>query len=291
MVFLIFVWGSLTGFLGIFLLFSNLNPPGKYSNFAISYIYHPNVTAFVYTTSIIATIFYLFWKIKELSVFFKLALFLGLLLQFSGLFFTLCRAAVVGVLVGISVYLCVISKRKTLLILPVLLISIPFLISKYIFLKGIASFYSRARLLIPALDLITQSKARFLFGYGISDSIVVFQRNSLLLVKDDINNPHNAILSLLIMFGAIFTIFLIICILFIMIKVFIRGWKSNDYKEKHFFAFLLSSMVALIVHNMFDSQLVMVELFCLQFFLIYLGLSYYLIIFKSRKIPIEPIWK
>jgi hypothetical protein len=294
-IFIIVCYGAITSFLGLFLLFAKMNPSGAYGEVAISYIWHPNMTAFVYTVSILATIYFFQQYYKNFSILIKSLIITTLILQILALLLTLCRAAVFGVVIGTSFYLCLIYKRKLLLIIPILVVLVPIVIERYFVIKGLASTSSRFLILIPAIQMILQSRSKMLWGYGITDSFDIYKKylvyNGLITDAAGINNPHNTILQLIMMFGLIFTTLLLVYITYILIKVFIRSWRAHEKNEKNFFAFLFSSLLALIIHNLFDGQIIMPEFFCMQFFLIYLGLSHFYITSKKKQIAVYPLWK
>jgi len=283
-IFLIVCYGGITGSFALFLLFANLNPPGQYHNFAISYIWHPNISAFVYTVSIIATIYFLHSNFKNLSSTNKTFAVIALSIQVLSLLLTYCRAGVIGVIIGISIYFTIVNKRKIILLLPFLAIVVPIIIRKFFLLKGLASVGSRYILIISAIHMIEDSSKRFLWGYGVTDTFRVYKQYMYIdsTLQGNINNPHNTLLSLVMMFGIVFTIVLLTYIVYLLINILVRSWKIKNVRDRRIFAFLISSLVALIVHNLFDGQIIMPEFFCMQFFLIYLGLTRLLISEKTK---------
>lgn len=285
----IIILGTFFGFTALLFLFTGINPDGTYKLYAVSIVWHPNYTAFIFTVSIFATIYFYFSQ--ELTFFEKFFLFFTFVLQNIALILTFCRAAVIGVFFGYAVFLFIRYRWKLVLLIPLIPILLNLLLEKFFLAKGTASTLSRFLLVIPAYNMIRASWTRFLWGYGITNSFDAFKvYRDKFGVIENVNNPHNAYLSAIIEFGAFFSGIFILFLAFVIYKLFKKSLNAKTNGEKYFFGFLLTSIIALLGHSIFDSQLLMPEFFCMQFFLIYLGISHYYILNKKEVLGIRNIW-
>lgn len=282
--------GNIIAITAVFFLFLGINPDGTYKFYAVSFIWHPNYTAFIFTVSIFATIYY--YSRGNLSVVGKIFFVSSFVIQNIALFLTFCRAAVLGVCVGYAVFLFVKYRWKLVFLLPVVPVVVSFLLQKFFLAKGLGSTFSRFLLVLPAINMITDSLTRMLWGYGMTNSFEAFKEfRDDIGVVENVNNPHNAYLSAIMEFGAIFSVVFMIFLSYVLYKIFRRSLNTHDKYEKLYFSFLLSSITALLFHSIFDSQLLMPEFFCMQFFLIFFGLAHYYILEKRQIIGTVNLWK
>jgi len=190
---------------------------------------------------------------------------------------TLTRAGIVGTILGVIILLVVFYRKKVLLILPFVIAAIPIAITGFLTAKGFDSFWSRLFLLIPAYYMIFENTQTLLWGYGFTRSLDIYQTYKLAfnVLEENIEDPHNAVVMLVLMVGLPIT--LLIC-LFVAKYIFLGiklSWKSIDSDKRLFAGFASSLLISVIVHSLFDSELVRIEYFCMSFFLTFLGVLYF----------------
>lgn len=287
--FFITLLGTFVAITALLLLILGLNPPGTYEYYAISIVWHPNYTAFIFTVSIFSTL-YIFFK-NDHSVFIKVLLILSFVFQNIALILTFCRAAIIGISIGYILFLFIRYKWKLILLTPLIPIVFSLIFQKIFTAKGTGSTLSRLLLIFPAIQMITDSTSRLLWGYGITNSFKSFNLyRENMGILENVNNPHNAYLSAIIEFGIIFTSILIIFLLYIFYALLKKSLSIKNTNEKLFYSYILSSLLALLVHSIFDSQILMPEFFCIQFFLIYFGIAHYYVLEKRKYIGITTLW-
>ncbi|KXK45386.1 MAG: glycosyl transferase family 2 [Chlorobi bacterium OLB5] len=128
--------------------------------------------------------------------------------------------------------------------------------------------------------MMIESKKRLIWGYGITDTFSVYSDYMILfnVIENDIQNPHNAFISAILMFGLIFVFVIAIFYLFLLYKGAKLSLKSRKSEEQLFYGFLVSVIITSFALGTFESQLVMTEYFTLQPFLIFSGILYLSII-------------
>jgi hypothetical protein len=247
----------------------------------LSLIIHPNYVSFLLTITSVTSLFFFFYYEKNLSTLQKTLIILTVIIQFSSQILTLSRGGLLGTAFGVFFLLLFRYRKKVVLIIPFFLIMIVYFATGVFKSKGLASTLSRYLLLIPVYEMYKEKSVHTIFGFGITNSFDAYSSyRGLYGVIESVNNPHNSLLSIFIMFGLIVTILLFIYFSFLFIKGFIYSIIALDFKNRMFYAFLASNMIATFVHGLFDSMLIMPEFFVMQFFLIIIGLT---IIYTKKK--------
>lgn len=273
-------FGLITALFGFITI--NSHPVGKYQGMLVSYITHPNNTSIIFTFTIPATI-YLYYSTKSTVTDFQSKTYLvSIIIQIFAQLFTFTRAGMIATFVGILVFMIFKYKYKLLWFLPIM-VPFPFLVSGFFSAKGTGSFFSRLFLLVPAYFMITEDKMRFLWGYGLTDAFVQYRQNTVLynITESNIDDPHNSYVSLMIMLGFIGTITILGLLGLMIFKIKRLHSKTKNEKAKYFCIFSLSFLISLLIQGLFDSELVIVEYYTIQFFLAVIGINYILVSNKS----------
>ncbi len=224
---------ALFGFLTI-----NSHPVGKFQGMLVSFITHPNNTSIIFTFTIPATI-YLYYSSKDKLTKVQLWYYLiSILIQIFAQLFTFTRAGMIATFAGILIFLIFKYKSKIFWFSP-LIIPFPFFVSGFFSAKGTGSFFSRLFLLVPAYFMITDNKIRFLWGYGITDAFVQYRYNTIIynITEDNIDDPHNTYVSLMIMLGFIGTITILGLVIYTLFMIKRTYSKTNLDKAKYFLIF------------------------------------------------------
>ena len=126
--------------------------------------------------------------------------------------------------------------------------------------------------------MITENKSRFLWGYGISDAFSHYKYNLMLFnfTEENIDDPHNTYVSLLLMFGFITTLFIVLFIISVLFFILKQIFKEEDKFVRYYFIFSFSILTSIFIQGFFDSELIVVEYFTIQFLLTVIGINYYL---------------
>jgi hypothetical protein len=273
---------ALFGFLTL-----NSHPVGKFQGMLVSFITHPNNTSIIFTFTIPATLYLYFVLNKDNFSLRKYYLIFSVIIQIFAQLFTLTRAGMIATFIGLLIFLIFKYRFKVLWLSP-LILPIPFFASGFFYAKGAGSFFSRLFLLIPAYYMITENKIRFLWGYGITDAFLKY-RNSLLIyniTEENIDDPHNTYISLLIMFGAVITVLLISFMIYFLYKIYREYSVSSTINSKFFYIFSFSFLISLFIQGFFDSEIVIVEYFTIQFMLTIIGINTILISRRRHNINI-----
>ncbi len=263
-----------TAIIGFFMLLGLVFENPGYTGLMISFIGHPNYVPVIFNAGIISTIFYFDWQKEHFNFFIKLFYIISITIQLFATLLTFTRAGYIGLGAGLLLYFLLKYKNKFLIFVPLYLLGILFIIPPFFKAKGYASFISRFHLLIPAYSMITQNTTSLLWGYGITNTFKVFlQYNTFNLSGEDyLNNPHNALASLIMMFGIIFTIVILSFLSYILIKFFVKSLKSKEENIKILNAYLISFLTSYVFLSFFDSGILMPEFFNAQIFLVFLGI-------------------
>jgi O-antigen ligase len=123
--------------------------------------------------------------------------------------------------------------------------------------------------------MLVEKNMHTFFGYGVTNAFKAFEDyRAKFDVLEPVNNPHNVILSMFIMFGLIFTIFFLI----FFISLLIKGWRySSRAKERNtkmFYGFLFASTFSIFIQGVTDSAIIMPEYYVMPPFLLSLGLLF-----------------
>lgn len=276
------VLGLIIGTVGIIMYFAKIVPISTYTNQTryLSFIIHPNYVSFLLTITSVTSLFYYLYYGKNKRQFFKILIIITIIIQLISQFFTLSRGGLLGTTFGIFFLLFFKFRKKVILIVPALFSVIIYLAIQVFRTKGIASTFARFLLMIPVYYMLKEQSIHTIFGYGITNSFDAYSSyRGLYEIIEAVNNPHNTFLSIFIMFGIVFAILLFFYFIYLVFKGSIYSLKAKENEEKMFYAFLTSNLIAVFLHGLFDSMLIMPEYFVMQFFLIILGLM----IFYTRK--------
>lgn len=271
------ITGIWTAFFGIMLLFADIHPSPEFTGSLVSFIQQPNYVPFIFNLGILATLYYLDWQFDELSFFEKVLYIFSILIQIFALLLTLSRGAYIGLGVGIISYFIFKYRTKVLLITPFFLALIVIIVPPFFKAKGFASFISRLNLLIPAYIMIMKDNVSFLWGYGVTSALKTFEEyNGVYNITGDLresqlNNPHNAVVSLMLMFGVVFTCVILFVVSLLLIRTVLKIFRLKNVKERLFFGFLVSVILSLVFQSIFDSEIVILEFFSMQILLVFLG--------------------
>ena len=84
--------------------------------------------------------------------------------------------------------------------------------------------------------MITRSKISLLWGYGATNALKSFQKYNLIynltgsVRESQLNNPHNALVSLILMFGVLFTLVLVIFVSILLFGTLLKALKTKDFR-------------------------------------------------------------
>lgn len=266
--------GLFTAAFGLVLFFADIAPDPKFAGTLVSFIDQPNYVVFIMNLGIMATIYYFDWRKENLSLVKKVFFISSIFIQFAATLLTLSRGGYIGIGIGLVVYFMFKFRSKIILILPFLVTIAVIIIPPFFKAKGFGSFLSRLYLLVPAYYMITRDYGAMMWGYGITNSLEAFLKyNRIYNVSEfHLNNPHNAIVSMILMFGMAFTLLMIFFVSLLLKRVSVKAFKENDTKKSLFYAFIISTITTLVFQSIFDSEIVIIEFFSLQYLLIFLGL-------------------
>jgi len=270
----IFNLGSFFAVFGFLIYFTGISPIEKYDFAAYSFIVHPNFMANLYTSFIICSVFYYLSYKSNFPDFYRKIVFTSIVLQLLALLFTFGRGGYIGTAVSLGLLLTFYYRKKIIIIFPILISFLILILPRFFSAKGTGSFLSRFLLLIPAYHMMNESSTVFLWGYGAYSNIEIFSKYMVIynIIEENISDPHNSFIRLVLMFGLLFTISLIAYILYLSSRLFYRVLKSTVPKERLLYGFLFSAVTGLLVQNLFDSGLSSTVFFHIQFFLVYLGI-------------------
>ncbi|MBS1514218.1 MAG: hypothetical protein JSS63_04275 [Bacteroidetes bacterium] len=210
---------------------------------------------------------------------------IGIFLQYIAQLLTFCRAGIIGTSLAISIFFFLHYKKKALIIIPLVAILIVSFVSSFIVAKGNVSTVSRFLLMVPAYNMLVESKSAFLWGYGPTytfDAYAYFR--DFFFIAEKVNNPHNTVVSMAIMFGVLFTVIMLFFGGSLLFKGSLKAITVKNKNENVIYSFLVVILVGLFVQGLFDSALLMPEYFDMQFYLLFLGILYKLTDKKPTKI-------
>lgn len=270
----IFYLGSFIAAFGLLIYFAGISPIEKYDFAAYSLIVHPNFTANLYTSFIICSVFYYLSYKGEFSDVYRKIVFSSIVVQLLSLLFTFGRGGYIGTAISLGLLFTFYYRKRIILVFPVVLTLLFLVLPRFFSAKGTGSFLSRFLLLIPAYHMMNESRTVFLWGYGAFSNIEVFSKYMVIynIMEENISDPHNSFIRLILMFGILFTVSLLVYILYLTSRLFYMVIKSTAPKDRLLYGFLFSAVAGLLVQNLFDSGLSSTVFFHIQFFLIYLGI-------------------
>lgn len=269
-------FGFFSAILGIIMMFGGVYPIPQYQDQLVSIISHPNNTSMIFTISVITTLYYYFWKRDELSPFWKYFYIMSIILQIVSQLLTLTRAGIIGMFIGILIFLIIYYRKKAIYIIPIILGISPFMLLSFFTSKGFDSFLSRFLLLIPAYYMIIESPNTLLWGYGFTNSLNVYQvfRTAYNVMEENIEDPHNSFVLLILMVGLPIALLISLFILKYVYKGLKTGIYSKLREQRLFGGFASCFILSIIIHCLFDSELVRIEYFTMTFFIPFIGLLY-----------------
>lgn len=265
-------FGLITALFGMLLLLSGYKP-NMMAIYLISFIRHPNGVSIILSLSIISTLYYFYWKKNSLPRYVKYFYLLSFLLQFIAELLTQSRTGILGVIVAITIFLGIHYRKKLIILLPIIISAINLVVLGYIMQKGAASFISRFRLWLVAYFLINKDVSKLFWGYGFTESNEIFKRNAMIFTET-VEHPHNAYISILLMFGLFFLIAFIVFMILLLLTSIKRLVKATQNNEKLFYNFMISIFVSLLFQGLFESPLVLFWYFLMPIFLIIIGILY-----------------
>ncbi|RPI18805.1 MAG: O-antigen ligase domain-containing protein [Ignavibacteriae bacterium] len=263
-------------FTAVFGLFTMNAWEGVTANVVVAYITHPNNTSIIFTMTSIFTVYYYYAKKDEFSVYSKIFYISSIIVQLIAQLFTYTRAGYIATFVALLFFIVIAKGKKSLTLVPILLVIVPVWGVAFFTTKGFSSFISRFYLLIPFYNMIMEKKTNFLWGFGITESHKLYRINLLNFNANEVKivDPHNSYASLILMFGIIFTAVLLLFIFILLFKNTVKALRSKNQNERLYFTFLVTFIMSLMIQGMFDSEVIKPLYFSMQFFLIFCGLMY-----------------
>lgn len=270
-------FGFVCAFLGIFFMLIGFHPVETYSSQLVSIVAHPNNTSMIFTFTTITTLYYYFWRRNQISQNFRKFLVLSFFVQLLSQLLTLTRAGIIGTIMGVMILLIVYYRKRVFFVLPFAIASIPIAIVGFLTAKGFDSFWSRLFLLVPAYYMIFENTQSFLWGYGFTRSLELYQTYTIAfnILEENIEDPHNSFVMLILMVGLPITLLICIFVAKYVLLGIRLSWISLDLDKRLFAGFASSLLISVMLHSFFDSELVRIEYFCMTFFLTFLGVLYF----------------
>lgn len=149
---------------------------------------------------------------------------------------------------------CYILQEKNLTAYSFFAVAVNSFVIGYLMKKGATSFVSRFKLWIIALELVQKSKSALLWGYGYTEGNILFRKKAFIFTEI-VEHPHNAYVSLLLMFGLIFLIIFILLMIYLLLHNFIKIYKTNIQSEKLYYNYLFSLLISFLVQGLFELPL------------------------------------
>ncbi|MEO8512885.1 MAG: hypothetical protein ABI543_04955 [Ignavibacteria bacterium] len=261
--------------IGVLFLFLGVATEVRFVGKVTSIMVHPNFVPSVTLIGLFSTL--LIIHITHKSQLNKKVFFLiSFLIQFLALFLSYARDGMIAFVAGLGVFYFLTYRKYFLYTLPLSIVIVPLFIFEFVKSKGFISFFSRFLLLIPAYYLLISDKVRLLWGYGASNATDMYVKYKIMYnILEDVNSPHNAYISYVLMYGLIFTIIFLYFIFSILFKGAKYVWKNEDHNEKVIVSAFISTSIAYLVINLFESHLAMAHLTMMHPFLLFLGLLFF----------------
>jgi len=259
---------------GLVIFLLGFKPAPAYGENFVSFCVHPNYVSFFLTTTTLCTLFVIYQK-KQFSKFVVGFSTICIFLQYLAQLLTFCRAGIIGTSLAIAIFFFFFYKRKALIIIPIVILVIITFVSSFVVAKGNVSTISRFLLMVPAYNMLVDSKSAFLWGYGPTatfDAYAYFR--DFFFIAEKVNNPHNTIVSMAIMFGVVFTLIMLFFGGSLLFKGSLKSIRATNKNESIVYSFLVIILIGLFVQGLFDSALLMPEYFDMQFYLLFMGLLY-----------------
>lgn len=276
-----------TAIIGFLMILFNIDAgkPGQ----LVSFVGHPNDVAVIFNSGVLSTFFYIDWKKEKLTEYKKVFYYISIFIQLLASLLTYTRAGYIGLGAALMLYLLLKYRKKFLFFLPILLSIALIIIPPFFKAKGFGSFVARLYLLIPAYSMMTKDNIALLWGYGTTNAFKEFLRYNMfnLANEEHLNNPHNVIASLILMYGILFTLVIVVYISLLLLKFIKKSLKSKNKEIQYIYSYIICFLVSYIFLSFFDSSVLMPEFYNIQIFLIFLGLLNYLSKFNLKYFEIR----
>lgn len=276
---IIIIFACISSFFSFCSVFFGFNSEGRFYGTTIGFFINPNSTAFVYSFAIPVIIYkFMTKRINNILFFIILLIFLYCLV------FTLSRAGFIAVLISILFITFSKSKKLFIVISLILLVILSSYINELLSLKTDSSL-ARGLLFLTAISIITSTTQTFLFGYGVTNAITVFEeeKKSFGNFEVTVNNPHNFILLIMIQYGLL----TLLPYLFFIFSLIIAGIKNRikipEIKDKRKLELCIAIVLGLLAQNLFEEIIVVPEFPVMSVTLIFMGIIYCFIIKGKRK--------
>jgi len=283
-------FGFFFSLFGLLMYFLNIHPIPEYSFGMISLINHPNNTSMVITITLFPTLYILFSKWNLLTSFKRSYYVLSIFVQIMAQLFTYTRAGMIANAIGLLLFLMFFFRSKSFIAIPFIAVIIPIFGAAFFQAKGFASFISRFYLLLPAYSMLVKSKETLLWGYGLTNGIAEYKKNLVQFLPNEfaINDPHNTYVTLLIMFGLIFTLTLLSMTSIVLAKCVSRIIKNKNNEYRLFYLLIFTSVVSILVQGIFDAELIKADFYTIHYLLTMIGLAFYSFkVFTFKKTEIQ----
>lgn len=276
------IFGTISSVFAVAMYALGIHPIPEYSNSTTGIFAHPNTASLAYTI-LTPIVLYKYFS-KKIS----LPTFVVIILLFAFcLLFTFSRAGYLGVFFGMLIFTYNKSKKIFIITAIVLLLIVSSLFLEFALAKNDSSL-GRSLLLLTAINMITADQSSFLWGYGVFNSVEVFQTEKIFLGSvENVVDPHNLILLLGIQFGMIFTFSVLAIISIVIIKNFFALSKKTTFENKNKVNLCLAVTLGLLLQNMLEDLIFYPEYFVMPLFLIFFGYLYYNIkpTNKNKNVP------
>lgn len=261
---------------GLLAYLGGFNPQGTFHSFVHSVIRHPNYASPIFVIGAMCAAYYYISNKENLGNASRMFYIFSFIIDVLAIFLSFSRNSIFAVLIFCSLFSLFVFRKKVVLYLPVFLVSLPYFALSFVTAKGFGSMVSRFLLLIPAYEMMVSSKTRLIWGYGVTNTFKVYSDYMVLydVVENDIQNPHNAFVSAVLMFGIIFVFILTLFYVHMLFKGALISFKSKIRKEQLYIGFLVSAIGACFALGIFESQLVMTEYNIIHPFLFFSGLLF-----------------
>ncbi len=276
---IIIIFACISSFFSLCSVIWGFNGEGRFSGTTIGFFFNPNSTAFVYSFSIPVLIYKYYTKqINNIFFFIILILFLYCLL------FTLSRAGLMSVLLSSLFMVYSKSKKLFIFLLVILLLVVLSFLAEYLSLKTDSSL-ARGLLILTAISMITSSSQSFLYGYGVTNAIKIFEeeKRDFGNFEVTVNNPHNFILLVMIQYGLLTLLPYLLFILSLIIMGIKKRMKILVMKDRRKLELSIAIILGMLIQNQFEEIMVVPEFPVMSVTLIFMGLIYCFIISERRK--------
>ena len=270
-------FGFFFSLFGLIMYFANFHPIPDYAFGMISLINHPNNTSMVITMTLFPTIYITIINWNRFTTYKKFYYLFSILVQLIGQLLTYTRAGMIATSIGLILFFILYFRGKSLLIIPFVLVVIPIFGAAFFQAKGFASFISRFYLLLPAYTMLMRTRDSLLWGYGLNNGIVEYKKTLVQFLPNEylINDPHNTYVTMMIMFGLIFTVTLLIMVFIIIGKCFVRALQYKNYDLKLFYLLIVTSTLSILIQGLFDAELIKADFYTIHYLLVMFGLAFY----------------